>query len=218
MLMDRTVKQELAKEGILPCSKFFARNRSWRWAFWRSADRHDYESPEATPVGALLLHWVFSMILILGTFSLSPTAAYKTYVGMYSFTIDAVFGFLVGVGLLLLRIFEGRTQWSSISGENRWLSIICAMIFTIGNLYPICAIWVPPGKSEGTSSGVSFWVTGTIGFSTLAAGSLYWIGIRYVAPWILERDLKVERVLNTGNEGGETVVINEIVSISWEDR
>jgi len=140
MLTNWTVKQELAKEGILPYSKFFARNRFWRWAFWRSADSHDYESTEATPVGALLLHWVFSIILIIGTFSLSPTVAYNTYVRMYSFTIDALFGFLVGFGLLLLRILERRTQWSEISGENKWLSTICATIFTIGNLYPVCAI------------------------------------------------------------------------------
>ncbi|KAK7883601.1 hypothetical protein LTR67_011100 [Exophiala xenobiotica] len=212
------VKQELAKEGILPFSKFFARSRCWRWKFWRSADRHDYESPEATPMGALLLHWGFTMILILGTFSLSPMAAYKTYVGMYSFTIDAVFGFLVGFGLLLLRIFERRTRWSTISDENKWLSILCATVFTIGNLYPICATWVPPGIPVKASSGVSFWTVGTIGLSTLAGGCLWWIGVRFLIPLMIERDLKVERFLTTGNEGGETVVINEIVSISWEDR
>lgn len=117
------VKQELAKEGILPWSKFFARNRSWHWRFWQRATRHNYESPEATPVGALLLHWVFSISLILGTYSLSPTAAYQAYVGMYSFTIDALFGFFVGLALLILRTFNGSTNWSTISSENKWVSI-----------------------------------------------------------------------------------------------
>ena len=212
------MKQELAKEGILPWSKFFARNRSWHWRFWRTSTRHDYESPEATPVGALLLHWVFSISLILGTYSLSPTAAYKAYVGMYSFTIDALFGFLVGLALLLLRIFEGNTRWSTISNENKWISITCAIIFTIGNAYPLAAIWVPPSASAAASTSVSFWVTGTVGLATVAFGALYWVGIRYVAPWWFQEELVVEREVITGNEGGETVVINEIVSIQWEDR
>lgn len=211
------VKQELAKEGILPWSKFFARNRSWSWVFWKRASEHDYQSPEATPVGALLLHWTFAIILIMGTYSLTPLAAYKAYVSMYSFTIDAIFGFLVGGGLLLLRLFDRRTGWSRISIENKWISIICATIFTIGNAYPLIAIWVPPGKDGNASSSVSFWVTGTVGLSTVAAGLLYWVGIRWIAPWWLEADLKVERDMITGNEGGETVVMNEIVSISWED-
>lgn len=216
--MDRIVKQEIAKEGILPFSKFFARNRLWRWAFWRRADMNTYENPEATPVGALLLHWLFAIILIMSTFSLSPTAAYKTYVGMYSFTIDAVFAFLVGLGLLILRIFEGKTRWSKISRENKWISIICATIYTIGNLYPICAIWVPPTKLDVTSDSVSFWITGTVGLSTLTAGCLYWIVIRYVGPWILQSEFEVERLIHTGNEGGEVVVINEVVTTRWKDH
>lgn len=68
------------------------------------------------------------------------------------------------------------------------------------------------------SGSVSFWVTGTVGLATVAFGALYWVGIRYIVPWWLEEDLVVERRVITGNEGGETVVLNEIVSIQWEDR
>ena len=137
---------------------------------------------------------------------------------MYSFTIDAIFGLMVGVGLLLLRLFDSRTKWSTISDEKAWLSILCATIFSIGNLYPVCAIFVPPGKSDSTPSGVSFWVVGTIGLSTLALGVIYWVFWGFVVPWAYESDLKVERTMTTGNEGGEMVVVNEIVSIDWEDR
>lgn len=43
------VKQELGKEGVLPFSKFFASD-------W----------PIKTPTGGLLLHWFFTIILIVG--------------------------------------------------------------------------------------------------------------------------------------------------------
>lgn len=137
---------------------------------------------------------------------------------MYSFTIDALFGFFVGLALLLLRLFERNTRWSTISNENKGVSIFCAVIFTIGNAYPLAAIWVPPSKTGTVSTSVSFWVTGTVGLATVVFGALYWVGIRYVAPWWFQEELVVEREVITGNEGGETVVINEIVSIEWEDR
>ena len=157
------------------------------------------------------------MILIFATFGLKPTSAYRTYVGLYSFTIDALFGLLVGAGLLLLRAFNDTTKWSDVSSENKWLSILSATIFTLGNLYPICAIWIPPGKTQGPFSGIDFWIIGTVGFSVVVAGMIYWAVFRYIVPCVKESDLKVERVLVTGNEGGETVVTNEIVSINWED-
>jgi hypothetical protein len=137
---------------------------------------------------------------------------------MYSFTIDALFGFFVGLALLLLRLFDGNTRWSTISNENKWISLACATVFTIGNAYPLAAIWVPPSKGETGSSSISFWVTGTVGLATVAFGALYWVGIRYIAPWWFQEELVVEREVILGNEGGETVVLNEIVSIEWEDR
>jgi amino acid transporter len=67
------VKAEIAKEGILPYSKFFAANTPtlFTWIFRpRSAALDDYQdrteaNTEQTPTGALLLHWIFSMIIVL---------------------------------------------------------------------------------------------------------------------------------------------------------
>src|SRR6266511_2921199 len=85
------VKQEIAKEGILPFSKFFARNIGFR-----REPKSESETSEATPVGALTLHWIFSLLLILGSFKETPDQSYNLFVNLYSFTIDALFGFCVG--------------------------------------------------------------------------------------------------------------------------
>ena len=52
------------------------------------------ETSEDTPVGALLLHWTFALMLILGSILLVPNDAYKTFVKLYSFTIDAFLAFV----------------------------------------------------------------------------------------------------------------------------
>ena len=67
---------------------------------------------------------------------------------------------------------KSNTRWSTISNENLWISISCAVIFTLGNAYPLAAIWVPPSRSDTVSTSVSFWVTGTVGLATLAFGAL----------------------------------------------
>ena len=73
------VKAELAKEGILPYSRFFAANSPTLLSRFRgqgtntadSASSQDGEHrrltipTEQTPIGALILHWCFSVIIIL---------------------------------------------------------------------------------------------------------------------------------------------------------
>jgi amino acid transporter len=71
------VKQEIAKEGILPFSQFFAKNTSFRRR--RTATAVAPETSEDTPVGALLLHWTFALLLILVSIPLVPNDAYKTF-------------------------------------------------------------------------------------------------------------------------------------------
>lgn len=60
------VKQELAKEGVLPFSKFFASD-------W----------PIKTPTGGLLLHWSFTVVLITGP---RTSDAYAFISFLYAYT------------------------------------------------------------------------------------------------------------------------------------
>ena len=56
------VKQEIAKKRILPFSEFWARN-----------SRYD------TPIGALILHWIFTALVIVA----SVFTWYLRYVGRF---------------------------------------------------------------------------------------------------------------------------------------
>lgn len=220
------MKQEIAKEGILPWSRFFAENRNFRWLFWRHRHRAEQEHQqhgEATPIGALLLHWVFSLIMILASFALSPINSYRLYVNLYSFSIDAMFGFVVGGGLLYLRIadfFRSGMKWSDISKENRWLSTGAAAIYCVANLYPLIAIWFQPpaGQPSANKSSIPFWVTGTVGFATLGCGLLYWVVFQHIFPRVADLELVVEKRPFLHKEDGELVVTNEIVAIGWESK
>jgi hypothetical protein len=80
-----SVKQEIAMEGIPPFRNFFSRNISIPGIpFGRLFCRPTLAVSEATPVGALLLHWSLSVILILATASQQdPNVSYSVLVSLY---------------------------------------------------------------------------------------------------------------------------------------
>ncbi|KAK1623926.1 high-affinity methionine permease [Colletotrichum phormii] len=114
------VKQEIAKEGMLPWPKFFAQNtdmsigRVLRWfqrkGWFSSVLRLKWLSPEhhseKTPVGALLLHFVSCTILIFATYKMEPTNAYILLTSLSAYVINAFIGTFLGLGILILR-FRG---------------------------------------------------------------------------------------------------------------
>jgi hypothetical protein len=206
------VKQEIAKEGILPFSKFFAKNTSFRWN--RNMAAGVPETSEDTPVGALLLHWTSALMLILGSIPLVPNDAYKTFVKLYSFTIDALFGFCVGLSLLVLRLNKS-SRWSSKSDVNSIVSISAALVFTVANLFPLVAVWIPNPSTSFITPNVSWFVTGTVGMGLILLALFYWLVLYYVIPWIRGMRLEVEKeeVLDDGY--GYWVMWHEIVRFNW---
>lgn len=114
------VKQEIAKEGILPFTKFFAQNRdmslgrllSWfeKKGMFRTLLSLRWLKPEdhteKTPVGAFVLHLSSCFILIFATWGLPPDAAYNLLTTLSSYVINGFFGALLGLGILILR-FRG---------------------------------------------------------------------------------------------------------------
>lgn len=56
---------------------------------------HPREHSEETPVGALFLHWIFTVFMIIVTVQLTPLDAYGFLVGIYSYAVVSAFNFLV---------------------------------------------------------------------------------------------------------------------------
>lgn len=207
------VKQEIAKEGILPYTKFFAGNKTLVPSFLK--DRWGMQ--DATPVGALLLHWIFTVFLIAATSSGNTDDSYRIFVSLYSFVVDAFFGLAIGLGILVLRLNPG-SHWSRKSTSNKYISFCTALVFTLANSFPVVAIWVKPSGDSGIAPPVQWWATGTIGVGLLSFAFLYWLGLDYIAPWILGRQLEVEREYQFMQDHGYWVVRNEITSVNWRTK
>jgi hypothetical protein len=113
------VKQEIAKEGILPYSLFFATGHTTPLAWLKSRlSRPQYnhrnshismnvnleDHLEKSPMAALALHWVTSVVLVLVTIHMKPSEQYSILTGLYSYVNLNVVGLLVSGGLIYLKI------------------------------------------------------------------------------------------------------------------
>lgn len=170
------VKQEIAKEGILPWPKFFGQNskifgRLFHRLLVRRRPASDTTSIEATPVGALTLHWAFSVILIVATWGQSTEDAYTVLVLIYSYAVNSLLYSVLAFGMLYLRLFTPRRRhnndsntvdddkehphsrggWRAKSPFNHHLSTTAAAVFAIANLYPLIGNWIPPSTITNPS-------------------------------------------------------------------
>jgi amino acid transporter len=142
------VKQELAKEGILPFSKLWASD-------W----------PRQAPTGAIFLHWIFTVAFILGS-QTSDVYTFVTNVFIYSGNWIKLF---LGIGLLYLtwtpseRWKEQRTTFHSYP--------ILTIFWIMSLLYVIAAPFIP----NSLPPNVPFYVVPTLGTSLLAIGTVYWV-------------------------------------------
>jgi len=271
------MKQEIAKEGFLPFAKFFAQDRDYslgrllRWfqarGWFRSILRHKWFSPEAhsekTPVGALFLHFLSCMVLIGATSRLRPDDSYNTLSSASAYLFPAFFGFLLALGILILRFGtppatstvntphhpsvpgtqgSGKRTWTEMTrgSVNPTLSVVCAVIYLLGNAYPIITSWVPPSARFGRST-VAWFVVPTVSCGVLGFASLWFLGFlarakrrehRRHQEFVVERYPEFEYaegddggVVGGGEYGEEVrrkagglVLVHETVSLLWKGR
>jgi len=276
------MKQEMAKEGILPFAKFFAQNTDLsigRLLAWLRARgrfvallKHRWLSPEyhaeRTPVGALCLHFTFCIVLILATLRLSPNDAYTLMTTLTTYVVNCFFGALLAIGILALR-FHGPPPTTAVESEDaavdetvlseqqqrqqqrpmsplplppptwrdyagrrfpHWLSIGCATLFALVNVYPVVVLWVPPtGQYIATAPLTNHWyVVPLVAWCVLGLGALWWLGFLVVA-WRQERRghrvFVIERkpefgVAGPGDAEGRKgddgyVLVHETVYLAW---
>lgn len=129
------MKQEIAKEGVLPFSLFFATSTATPYAWIKERIRSSSPQPgperpaaEQSPAAALLLHWFFSILLIGCTAANPPSVAYTVLVALYSYTLVIIVGFLVAAGLLYLKL-SNREDWNANVGFSPWGGPTAAIIY-----------------------------------------------------------------------------------------
>ena len=180
------------------------------------------EHSQETPFGALFLHWAFTIFMIVVTIHLKPTDAYTLLVDLYAYTIVAVFGFIVAIGMLKLR-FSSREGWREKSPFNRFFSILSAFIFALGSGYPIVASWIPPSNeyAKKTKLVVDWFTTPAVAWSVLAFGVI-WYQCFKVYAWRRARkdgvEFQVQKVPEFDRDPpphGPPVQVHETVFLAW---
>lgn len=148
------VNQELAKEGIIPFSSFWA--SSW---------------PSGAPSSGLLLHFIPSAIVILAI----------PFGDAYNFILDvegypsSVLNFFVVAGLFWL-----RWKHPEIPRPYKvWLGV--AMFFMAGQAFLLVAPFLRPPGGKGDTS-LPYWLYPVVGIVVLVAGVLYWFLWQKLAP------------------------------------
>ncbi|KAJ9662956.1 hypothetical protein H2201_005833 [Coniosporium apollinis] len=192
------VKQEIAKEGIL------------------------LEHSQETPVGALFLHWVFCIILIIAIWGQYPNDAYGVLISLFTY-VHTLFGFMLSVGMLYLRVTPNCDWRNKASGFVPFFSILAAFLFGLGNLFPVVALWVPPsGECACTTiKPISWFITPIVSWSVLAVGALWWLGFPAVAKRIESKKGNIFTVEKRPEfdrdppESGDFVQVHETVYLAW---
>ncbi|KAM7224585.1 amino acid transporter [Rhypophila decipiens] len=132
------VKQEIAKEGILPYSLFFATGNDTLLSRLSSSSSESTASKsnqyprhhrpaiseldshrEQAPIPATILHWFFEILLVLVVgLTIEPSKAYRLLTYLYTFIIVGVLGLFTAGGLLYLKI-ESYIQRRRASKQQR---------------------------------------------------------------------------------------------------
>jgi hypothetical protein len=237
------VKQEIAKEGILPYSLFFAKGSTTPWArirerFFRArrpeparltysgtilpADGHDEEvmrTMEQTPMAALALHWATSIALVAFTAKLDPTRAYFVLVGIYNYAVTQLVGVFVSGGLLILKLTPSR-NWKGEANIELWSDPFHIALFFVTDLFLLVTAFVKPGDESPWSyknAHVQWFIAPTIGLSTLTWGVIWYWGL-HGWMWKWSKTLIVTRyVLAVPDRGvpGQWIQREEIVTHQW---
>ncbi|CUS13314.1 unnamed protein product [Tuber aestivum] len=153
------VKQEIAKQRILPFSEF-----------WAST------SPYGTPVGALILHWIFTVIVIVATPNYSrKDEAYNLVSVLFTYGHTWI-GIFVSLGLIALPLHDKFSEWRPAIVSIKKLYGLVALYITL-NVFIIILIWWPAKTEE-----IRSYVAPSVGTSVLAFGVLYWVGFAKVLP------------------------------------
>ena len=223
------------------------------------------EHTEKTPVGALVLHLLSCVISIFATMGLPSNDPYNLLTGLISYLVFAWFGVLLSAGIIFLRLRgPPKTQpvmtqghsgcpeqqpvqktWTEMTGPsiNPYISIICAVLYLIGNLFPIICNWVPvPPKSTFNNSTARWYTLPTICWAILGLGVFWYLGFIIIVKkrerhnhesFVITRhpefarEEKVEQGTSPNEhtadperseKQGSLILVREVVDLNWKSR
>ena len=214
------VKQEIAKEGVLPFSRFFAAAHVTvlQWLQIRNRTSKEIQSPtnkslERAPVTGLMLHWLASVVCLLATCMLRPELVYKILVTLYGYSTRILVELAVAGGLLYLK-FKKQSDWSKIATfKTRVDPWHCIILFVVSAVLLFGGL----GRSAvpvTTIPGLAWYVVPLIALSSPFWGVLWWLCLRGIEKF-RRQDLVVTRTPFIEERDGQFVQVAEIVEHMW---
>jgi len=218
------VKQEIAKEGILPwsleiatssntlLSKFFRRVPTGGYS---PTLEHVDDHVEQVPMAATLLHWLVEVAFVLGIGIPFPhTTAYRLLTYFKVFGLVITLGAFTVWGLLYLKVDswargpKGR-QWYRNVQWKPWLDPLHAVVASAALGFLLFATFAKPSDAEKQQP--RWWVGPTSGWAITVGSVGWWLGLRFV-QWRGRWRLRRERIPYVEvNEFGEAVQKAEVV-------
>lgn len=233
------VKQEIAKQGVLPYSLFFATGHTTPWAWIRSrfsaptrrqvADEHGEKTEdhlEKTPMAAFALHWLSSVFLIIVTVGLKPTTQYIFLSATYSYILVNILGFFVSGGLLYLKLDSffrpnnGR-KWSTRARRTGFIPPtkgLHAVIYFAAMSFMLFASFVKPASTSAYSAknvGYPWYVVPTVGLGCVFFGTIWWLGLKGIERKRLKRLVVTRTPYLVEDNDGSFVQKAELVEHRW---
>lgn len=186
------VKQEIAKEGIIPLSLKIATSyktplgllRQW-WSQRGASEKVIKDKDvEHAPTAAFGLHWVSSMILIaVGAAFSDPRKAYYLLASLYTYTIIVLLGLWLSVGLLMVKYRSELWQWTAPRRRYApWLSPFHVIIFALANAFLLVGTFLPLQRGSPFDESVTklaWYVVPTIGITSPFWGILWYWGFNF---------------------------------------
>lgn len=196
------VKQEIAKEGILPWSLHIAQSYETPWA---KLKRHFARTPkgnfaeqdgETAPTVAFALHWLTSVLLLIAVSPVEDTRqSYSILVSLYSYTMVLLLGCWVSIGLLKIKLRKNKWHWQERRRYRPWLSPVHAIIYGAATAFMLVTTFVEPSRGSPyhqSASGVLWYIVPTIGITAPFWGVFWYWGL-LIHEWRTGRQLMVSR-------------------------
>ncbi|CAM1502597.1 Fc.00g073730.m01.CDS01 [Cosmosporella sp. VM-42] len=180
------VNQELAKEGMLPFSRFWASNK-----------------PFNAPAASLFLHGIVTIIILL-----APPAgpAYNFIINLYTYPGAWINGF-VTAGLIYLHYTKSE-NWTS-----PWHTFLpVAVIYLLSNIFLAIVPFIPP-EGSWNADGYPYYSFPVVGVGVLILGGIYWTFWTRVLPRFGGYKIVAERSFD---ESGTEVVRYHKVSVKTD--
>ena len=166
------VNQELAREGLLPFSSFWAASTPW-----------------GSPAPALLLHWIVSVLVIVAPVP-GEMYSFLVEIGGYPASVIAV---AVAAGLLYLQM-KPSERWHSPCPARK----VYTALFLLSNLLLLVLPWVKPklenGDADGNMDGrIAYYAYPATGLGVLGLGVVYWVWWSRIRGWWAVMEEKIIR-------------------------